>query len=331
VRPLVSVRRHILPLRPPEVSALQSVAPFPCPDKSLSLRAHLVGAPRNVAFFPTQQALARHLAVVHRPHARPRYAAAFRTSPPSCSAIRPGPQRLGYRNGGFISPASRPDAGRALGHGKCSVHDRECSPSSVVSTSGGPTSLASMSTFTTVPASPRGSGDTGDTGALPTADDVVLNGPSRAQTLICPYSAAPRTGEPFGGCASAGVVGREYPRFVAITHRHCIAPPHLGNATSRVAVAAAGVSQVQGPVWSEPGSQQLPPSRTWNRTFGSVQALCRTLDRTSVQFAKVRVRTVVQNRTAASLLMCFHILVLACTPSRPSNIFISTQVTCPVP
>jgi len=282
VRPLFSVRRHILPLWPPEVSALQSVTPFPCPDKSLSLRAHLVGAPCDVAFFLTQQALARHLTAVHRPHARPRYAVAFRTSPPSCSTIRPGPQCLGYRNGGFISPTSRPDAGRALSHGKCSVHDWECSPSSVVSTSGGPTSLASMSTFTTVPASPRGSGDTGDTGALPTADDVLLNGPSRAQTLICPYSTAPCTGKLFSGCASAGVVGREYPRFVTITHRHC-------RRLLALLLPLLALSQVQGPVRSEPGSQQLPPSRTWNQTFGSVQVLCRTLDRTSVQFAKVRV------------------------------------------
>ena len=61
------------------------------------------------------------------------------------------------------------------------------------------------------------------------------------------------------------------------------------------------VSQVRGPVWSEPGSQHLAPSRTRNQTSGSVQALCQTLDRTSVQFAKVQVRTMVQNRTAASL------------------------------
>jgi hypothetical protein len=44
-------------------------------------------------------------------------------------------------------------------------------------------------------------------------------------------------------------------------------------------------------------------SRTQNRTSGSVQAPCRTLDRTLVQFTKVQVRTEVQNRTAASLLM----------------------------
>jgi len=57
-----------------------------------------------------------------------------------------------------------------------------------------------------------------------------------------------------------------------------------------------------GPVRSEPGSPLLGPSRTPNRTFGSVQALSRTLNRTSVRFGKVQVRTEVQNRTPASLL-----------------------------
>jgi hypothetical protein len=38
--------------------------------------------------------------------------------------------------------------------------------------------------------------------------------------------------------------------------------------------------QVQGSVRSERGSPPLGPSRTQNRTLGSVQVPCRTLDRT---------------------------------------------------
>ena len=126
----IAISAISLPLRSLEVSTLHLVAFFLCLDKSLPLWAHLVGAPHDVVVFPTQQALARHLAAVHRPHGRPCYAAVFRTCPPppSCSAIHPGPQCLGYRNGGLISPASRPNAGRALGHGKCSVHDWSAPP-----------------------------------------------------------------------------------------------------------------------------------------------------------------------------------------------------------
>jgi len=44
----------------------------------------------------------------------------LRTCSP-CSAIRPGLQCLGCCNGGFVSPATRPDARSALGNGKCSA------------------------------------------------------------------------------------------------------------------------------------------------------------------------------------------------------------------
>jgi hypothetical protein len=61
-----------------------------------------------------------------------------------------------------------------------------------------------------------------------------------------------------------------------------------------------------GPVRSEPGSPLLGPSRTPDRTSGPVQALCRTLNRTSVRFGKVQVRTEVQNRTPATLASVSH-------------------------
>jgi len=94
--------------------------------------------------------------------------------------------------------------------------------------------------------------------------------------------------------------------------RNCTRVPD--NETVQLNKSAMGVGQlagqlllrvwyleVRGPVRSELGSQHLGPSRTWNWTSSSVRVLCRTLDRTSVQFAKVRVRTMVQDQTAASL------------------------------
>jgi len=125
----VACRNVSLPLRSSEVSPLHSVAFFPCPDRSVLLRTPSHQCP-SVTFFLTQRALGRHLAAVRRPHARPCHAVPFCTCPP-CSAIRPGPQRLGCCNSGFISTASRSDAGSALGHGKCSACDWQRSPSSV--------------------------------------------------------------------------------------------------------------------------------------------------------------------------------------------------------
>jgi len=53
------------------------------------------------------------------------------TLPPPHSAICPGPQCLRCYNSGFISPASRSNAGSALGHGKCSTCNWQHLPSSV--------------------------------------------------------------------------------------------------------------------------------------------------------------------------------------------------------
>jgi len=52
-------------------------------------------------------------------------------APPPRSTIHPESQCLGRCNGGFISPASRSNAGSALGHGKCSAHDWQHLPSSI--------------------------------------------------------------------------------------------------------------------------------------------------------------------------------------------------------
>jgi len=47
----------------------------------------------------------------------------------------------------------------------------------------------------------------------------------RARPALTPPQRSPRTGELFGSCASAGVVGHIHPCVVAITHCHCITPP----------------------------------------------------------------------------------------------------------
>ena len=153
---------------------------------------------------------------MQRPFAPPR---------PPAPPYAPGPNASGTATVALSAPPADLTPAGPLAMASAACTTRSACPHLCMSTPGGPTSLTSMSTFMTMPASLRGSGDTGDTGVLPTANDILLNGPSRAQTLICPYSAAPRMGEPFGGCASAGVVSHEYPLFVTITYRHCFAPP----------------------------------------------------------------------------------------------------------
>ena len=195
----------------PEVSAFYLVALFSCPDPSFG--PQLVSAPCEAVFIPTQQGLAQPLVVVRRLHARPRHAMA---------AIRPGHQCLRCCNGGFISPTSRPNAGSAHGNGKCSAYDRRRSPQCLR------VRLPVCVAFTTVPASPRASGNTGDTGTLATADapppqDFSVS-PARLVLSFAPQC-SPSAGELFSGCASASVVGRIHPHFVAITHCHLIAPP----------------------------------------------------------------------------------------------------------
>jgi len=85
--------------------------------------------------------------------------------------------------------------------------------------------------FTAVPAIPRASGDTSDTGALATADappppDFSVS-PARLALSFAPQRSL-SAGELFSGCAGASIVGRINPCFVAIRHHHLI--PRLGNA-----------------------------------------------------------------------------------------------------
>jgi len=110
-----------LPLRSPEVSPLHSATFFPCPDRSLLLRAPSCQCPL-VAFNARLLTLSQW-----RVDLMPGLAMRWHFAPP-CSAIRPRPQRLGCCNGGFISPATRSDTGSILGYGKCSAHNWQHPP-----------------------------------------------------------------------------------------------------------------------------------------------------------------------------------------------------------
>jgi len=131
----------------------------------------------------------------------------------------------------LLSPASRPDASGAPGHGKCSAHDRQRSPSSVHVNARGFDFPRIVSAFTTMPACLGGSGagDTGGTGALAAADRAhppssrLLMSPARLAPLLAPQL-SPRA-ELFGCCVDAGVVGRVHSHFIIVTHRHCPVPP----------------------------------------------------------------------------------------------------------
>ena len=54
----------------------------------------------------------------------------FTPAPPTSPYARAPTPRVLQR--WLLSPASRPDAGSAPGHGKCSAHDRQRSPSTVL-------------------------------------------------------------------------------------------------------------------------------------------------------------------------------------------------------
>jgi len=92
--------------------------------------------------------------------------------------------------------------------------------------------------FTTMPASPRASGDTGDTGALATADappprDFSMS-PARLALSFAPQR-SPSAGKLFSDCAGASVVGRIHPlrRRSPPLCRHHTPPSH------RIAIAVA--------------------------------------------------------------------------------------------
>jgi len=145
----------------------------------------------------------------------------------------------------LLSPASRPSTGGALGHGKCSPHNRQCSSLSMCINAQGLNFLRIVSGFTTVQVSPRRSRDTGDIGALAAVDHAFppssrhLMSPARRALTYAPQCSL-SAGELFSHCASTSVVGRVHPHFVAIPYPHPIAPCP-SNATSCVAVAAAAI------------------------------------------------------------------------------------------
>ena len=155
------------------------------------------------------------------------HAAASRLSRPlPASPYAPGSTCLGFCSGGFLSPTSKFDAGDALGHGKCSAHDRWHSPSFVRVMSG---EFDFPRIRVGVPPFPFSFSRT------------------MSPAWLAPPFAPQRSrgaGELFNSCASASAFGRTSPRFVAITRCHCIASPRFGNATSRVAVATATVIPV---------------------------------------------------------------------------------------
>jgi len=133
-----------------------------------------------------------------------------RTCPP-CFTIRPGPQRLRCCSGGFISPASRSDASSALGHGKCSARPhRQRSPSSVR-------------------VNARGSD------LLPFC--AGLHNRGRLALSFAPW----RGPHVSSAVAPTPTLSAAYALVPSPSHI-AIALPHLGNATSHVAAAAAIIS-----------------------------------------------------------------------------------------
>jgi len=133
--------------------------------------------------------------------------------PPPCSAIRPGPQRLGRCNGGFISPASRSDARSALGHGKCSARDWQRLPSSICANAQESDSLC------------------------------VCAGPYNCVRLAVSFALqrSPRAGL-FSVCTGASVVGCVHPH--SVDHTSPSYRPALAMRLSHVTVTAAGVIAV---------------------------------------------------------------------------------------
>jgi len=126
------------------------------------------------------------------------------------STIRPGPQRLGRCNSGFISPASRSNTGSALGHGKCSTRNRQHLPSSVRVNAQESNSLC------------------------------VCAGPHNCVRLAVSFALqrSPCAGL-FSVCTSASVVGCVHP--CSVNHTSPSYCPALAMRLSRIAVAAAGV------------------------------------------------------------------------------------------
>jgi hypothetical protein len=170
------------------------------------------------------------------PHARSRYVMAFCICSPLllCHTPRaPTPQVLQWW---LYQPCQQTQCWQGPSAMASAVPMTGSTPPHLcMSTPWGLTPFASMSTFTTVSASPRGSEDIGDKGALATADDAplpadILVGPVSPTLLFTPQH-SPRMGKLFSGCASAGVVSPVHPHLSPSCI--AIASPHLNNTTSR--------------------------------------------------------------------------------------------------
>jgi len=153
--------------------SLQRVSPHSvgfvlCPNKSdLSSRVTLT---RSLSFW----LIGHLLALLQRClGSMPGFALRRRFAPAPCLAIRLALQRLGCRSSGFSAPPADPAPAVPLAMASAAPMTGSAPPHPCVSTLEGSTSPTSYRR-TTVPASLRGSGDTGDTGALAAADHAPL-------------------------------------------------------------------------------------------------------------------------------------------------------------
>jgi len=191
------------------VGALREVAFFPCPKASLPLWSPEVSTPKSHSLTgpsgslplrappcqcPSQghilsdSMLGRPLAAVGWPHA-PGLTMRWPFNPPFLRRA-PTPQML---QRWLYQPRQQTRHWQGLGHGKCSAHDQQHSPSSdgVRFNTQGFDFPPVYVDLHNVPPSPTGSTYTGDTGALATADRTphpldILMGPARPALSFVP-------------------------------------------------------------------------------------------------------------------------------------------------
>jgi len=236
---------------------------FPCPASSLPLRSPVVSTPTRSHSFRvltgpsgslplrapprrcpsrglilSDSTLARPLAAVRRPRARLRDGLPH--LPPLSLPYAPGPNASGAATVALSAPPADPTPAGPSAMESAACTTSSAPPHPCVSTPEGSTSLASLSIFTTVPASPRGS-ETQETQVrwpLRTTHPSTrhFNGPSKAHTLIHPHS----TAHVRANClAVVPAPALSAAQILALSpSRTAIASPRLRNATSRVAAAA---------------------------------------------------------------------------------------------
>ena len=161
--------------------SLASLLSSPCPDASLPLRSQEVSNPHSVAFFPCPDRFpglcGPSLSV---PHVRSHYFRInerslallprcvgpmpglamrwpYRVPPPPAPSYAPGPNASGAATVALSAPLADPTPAVPSAMASAAPTAGNAPPHPCASTPKGSHSLASMSTFTTVPASPRGS------------------------------------------------------------------------------------------------------------------------------------------------------------------------------